>query len=370
MDEDGFLCPLTNYLQFTVDPYHQYDENEMASYKLSSIGSDCRSSQCNARMLTLFDTMKVLNDNGANITNDLYDAVKDHYSHYVDQTCNEIDNYDPSRIEDITGLGTPSEQCEQEFSKYSECVSQFNSLDTLNQEGVKTMCEIMDSSVCKGFRDDLATVKSVCFDSGVNNFVDMLYGMSLITYKIQYQMFCAKDNQGNLCPLTEYLFNAVDDEDLEEETSNGPTQEQLEVIANDCRNASCNARMILISDYTEYMKNTMENAPLIEQAMRTQNSPLLGQVLSMKNSPLLGQVLSMKNTPLLGQVLGNKREESDILMNYVEHYKTGKCSEIDGSDPQFDTIKDDNKYSSDASTMKRMSLSILMMVILSSLFLF
>jgi len=392
-DNYGDICPLSFYIMDTISTVYYGDEdgdqkiddfttigiNEIKFDDLRKIGNECREDQCNARILSLKELSDYITKNELDLESPLIKSefMSTYYTHFKEKTCNVIDDYNPdeennygagdeSPINIDIDFGSPSPECQEEYNRYSECLNQLTGLQLESGEDFKTMCDILSNDQCDTFRNELNDPTTKCIDisdPANMNIMNYFYGVSILSYKMQYLMYCAKDAKGGICPLSQYLLENHEEENLEgtdegidikqiEKEEDVISPEQLKTIAADCRDVSCNARMMSIGKYYEYLQ----------------------------------------------QIMGaDKVEKEDTVQKFIDNYNDGNCSAIDQSDPSLDkdilnnktnskgnddtttndTISDENKnasgedsqQSSDATTFKKMTMTMLMMVMVSSLFL-
>ena len=318
-DAYGNTCPLSWYLQNTFEnERYGHGEEELESLttdQLDVIGEDCRDDKCNARIIAIHETSQYMSQFGYN-TSSIFnddDTMNSYYTNYKEKTCSAIDGYEDTYYggDDNTDFdfdfGNPSPECEKEFVQFSECLMQISGNQLQSEDEIKKMCAAFNSSQCKYVLDSISSPNSKCLDNmdmANPNVMDYFYGVSIVSYKMQYLMYCSKDSQGNTCPLSQYLIDTVEndymDEDEEEDidikeydASTLLPPEQLKVIATDCRDLSCNARMVTIGKYYSYLQKMMSSE--------------------------------------------NGMDSEDTLQAFIKNYKAGDCSSIDGSDPSLDS---------------------------------
>ncbi|ORX41900.1 hypothetical protein BCR36DRAFT_169320, partial [Piromyces finnis] len=300
-DSKGKKCPLTQYLLNTYesDDYLDKELDELSAEQLHIIGDDCRDDRCNMRMLSIFEISQRLSSYGLYTSSYPNDTVNSYIYNYKNKTCHAIDhpnneeikesnnnnsNSNTVTIGDLSDYGTPSTECQKEYNKYSQCIHQLSSLELNSKEGLTQMCSIFSSSPCKDLKNDLTEIRSSCLESkeDTNIVVDKHYGATLISFKIQYQIYCSKNENGDLCPLSYYMINNYESIKENEEIV---SQEQLQMIANDCRDVSCNRRMVNIGEYYDYIQ----------------------------------------------KVFDTTESQDTTIQSYIIYYRNGNCSAIDGS---------------------------------------
>jgi hypothetical protein len=223
-------------------------------------------------------------------------------------------------------LGNPSEACQAEVQKYQSCVTgKASSSEEVTTEKVKAFCSSFDENTCKDFLDDITKSDSACLNTEQVNVADLLTDMEVITVKLQYQILCAKDEKGNVCPLSQYLTDNV--AKLEDNNQTTLTDDQKKIIANDCKSSKCHDRMIALKEYIDKI---------------TTIATSMGASMSDMSSG--GSVLSSNST-------------TTIFNDYYPFYKDNKCGSIDGSSDKSD--------SSDASTLKKITYAFVTMMALS-----
>jgi len=159
--------------------------------------------------------------------------------------------------EDFGNVLEISEECADEMSKYTSCLSKFNmnqseddqgnnlTLTMDSKETVQSYCTLMESEDCHQFLTDIANTESVCLTSP-NNFVDLWNALFLLMYKIPYFVYCSKGKDGAICPLSAYLQEHA----AELSTNNGiiqQTPELLQALTSDCKDSKCHERMASIN---------------------------------------------------------------------------------------------------------------------------
>lgn len=177
-----------------------------------------------------------------------------------------------SEDEDTTENAETTENADT--TENAEDLESEGSLFLMNsKESIQKYCAIMDSDECKPLVEDIEKPDSVCLKKG-SNLSDYFSGFILLTIKAPYLIYCSKGNDGKLCPLSEYLQenteltniyknidisgNAI--ENIEEKISDASiTSEQLKVIAKDCRDSKCNARMVSMYNFIANLLDMYSN---------------------------------------------------------------------------------------------------------------
>jgi len=107
--------------------------------------------------------------------------------------------------------------------------------------------------------EDITNPYTACLNKDTNNLSDFFRSFSIITFKISYLFFCVKDDNGDICPLREYLQDHESEfNDLDENTSE-VNPEQLQIIANDCKDSKCNDRMITMYNFITNLEETFSS---------------------------------------------------------------------------------------------------------------
>jgi len=203
-------------------------------------------------------------------------------------------------------FGAPSEKCLEEMYKYNSCTSKLNmfsdedmdlntSMTMNSKEAIQEYCTTMETDDCKSFIADVEKEKSVCLSEGIEfeNYSNLLNALVIINLRVQYLMYCSKGNDGNLCPLGAYLQDHPNEMNNDSEPSK-LTSEQLQIIANDCKDSICNARMLSLSKIIEVLDSDETNEG--------------GDTSTMSNSPYL-------------------------YHTYIKYYRENKCDAIMNSSP-------------------------------------
>eukprot|EP00833_Pecoramyces_ruminatium_P005183 jgi/Orpsp1_1/1179215/evm.model.c7180000068456.1 len=129
-----------------------------------------------------------------------------------------------------------SDECSNEYSLYNECIEIYNE----NVGDLSKMCSAMNEKVCEQFITDINNISSNCLKN-TSNYMDIVNGISIIRTRISYLTFCIKDNNGDLCPFSQYLINNNYDIDGTYDEMNNLNAFTNSII-NDCKISQCNER--------------------------------------------------------------------------------------------------------------------------------
>ncbi|OUM63464.1 hypothetical protein PIROE2DRAFT_61279 [Piromyces sp. E2] len=300
-DQTGNRCPVSHYSVTHLNDLFTEQESITASQH-DIITQDCQLEECNKKRMAYFNA----SEQYSIINYYLYDYLEDpkaepyflsqltygYQDFYYNKTCDVTDiriagtEKDPEEEEeeeeygDEFTFGTDSNlspQCQKEYTEYSTCLFQLMDIDTDSSKGIKNMCQIMSGAQCHGIVQTISNPSSVCIesiDTKNPNFMDYFYGISILSFKMEYLMYCVTDSQGKVCPLSQYLIDTMINEENNNETGSGGGDggnggdgteediippEQLHIIADDCRNINCNSRMRIINKYANYIENAMKS---------------------------------------------------------------------------------------------------------------
>ncbi|ORX83495.1 hypothetical protein BCR32DRAFT_149107 [Anaeromyces robustus] len=234
------------------------------------------------------------------------------------------------------------ETCENEMELYGECIAAFNTggeegNESNSTESLENSCKLYYDDKCKALVNDSTNSTSVCLSNAEENFSYGITGMLIVGLKMSYLMACYKDTKENLCPLSDYIVKHITDDTLQ--TNNLP-KELLTALANDCRDSNCNKRFVALEEFFTTLGSNSANTGRTESSTNTESTD------SDKTNVLVNELLS----------------------NYLQNYKDGKCGAIDGSSDSKET--DGSSDSKDAAfTLNRITYSFVTIIILSILLL-
>ena len=240
-------------------------------------------------------------------------------------------NLDFSSI--INQLTNPTEECQTEVKKYQECVNGKSSMvKDGTKEEIQAFCNSFDQTTCKDFFNDINKSESACLNTKEPNIADIVSNLDFFAAKLGYQIYCAKGKDEKLCPLSQYIVDNADKLESKDQTL---TVDQLKIIASDCRDDNCQARLISL-------KETSDNIMTIIANIGESGAQMAGQ--------MTGSFLPSNAT-------------SAIFDKYYPSFKEKKCESIVNS-------KDGVNNSSDANTLKKITFTFVTMMLLSAVMLF
>ncbi|OUM61518.1 hypothetical protein PIROE2DRAFT_62460 [Piromyces sp. E2] len=346
-DPQGNMCPLSemmtvNYeMETTDDEENDKTDNENdkddgkdtddifdSPEELKVIADDCRISTCNFRMLLIKKYYEYLQNVLGSDEAISGDNVIMFIDNYLEGNCSGIDNSDSSLDTGIISSksnsndndlinGNPTDACTAEVKKYQKCLSSFDPLEKIDsKEDINMFCSVMDAEPCKEFIDDINKSESACVSIQKPYLLDILSGGVTVAVRAQYQLYCAKDSSGKVCPVTQLLLDNYGQIDKLSEI----TPQQLEIITSDCKDSSCYARMTAFIEFSE-------NIPKLKENLTT-----------------------MTSNELIKEVVKNNIDFdvdssiSDLLNKVSSYYQSKECGTADN------TISDENKFSSDVSS--------------------
>jgi len=143
----------------------------------------------------------------------------------------------------------PSEECQAEYEKYSSCLMSGDSIMNMmgSKESIQQYCASKEAEECKAYREDILNTDLVCLSTG--NMSDGMNGFMLLASKFSYLTYCIKGEDGNYCPLSDYLQENTNSNSVGEDGQ--LSNELIQIIANDCKDSKCNARMAPIIEIAD-----------------------------------------------------------------------------------------------------------------------
>jgi len=187
-------------------------------------------------------------DNGGN--NNGYDNYGYGYGYDYGNYGNDYGNYDN------TGTVTLSADCSKEVEKYQQCINLLiSSSTTLNTStDMKKYCMLFESNECTTFLKDVNVTTSACIKYNSDNYYDISTGVYVLSYRVSYNSYCAKGNDGKYCPFSQYLLNNYEsaNSDTTSSSSNNSLNQEGEVaLSNDCKDNKCHERMVALKSMSD-----------------------------------------------------------------------------------------------------------------------
>jgi len=148
-------------------------------------------------------------------------------------------------------------ECQAEMDKYNPCLlSGESAMSMMNsKESIQKYCASKEVDACKAYRDDILKTEMACTTSG--NLTDMMSAFMVLAARFTYLTYCTKGEDGNYCPLSNYLQENAGNMSTPQEGQ--LTSEQLQAISDDCKDSKCNARMMTILTIGEGFTSMMGN---------------------------------------------------------------------------------------------------------------
>jgi len=134
-----------------------------------------------------------------------------------------------------------SKPCLDVIDSYNECMFDSN----LNQNNLDSNCKIYESQKCQNFYKTRVSGLDACKNENSNSLNVSDFVIDTHHYSVNY--YCARDEDGNICPLSKYNV----------ENMAGLTKEQRRQKFEDALNASCRSKTCLDA-YQEMENQTLK----------------------------------------------------------------------------------------------------------------
>jgi len=238
----------------------------------------------------------------------------------------------------IKRINAISEECENETSEYMTCLDYlgYDSLELETKSSINDFCSIFDEKECTKFVNDISKSDTKCYSETEKRQSDLSTIESVLRMRIAYMIFCAKEKNGEYCPVSDHLKGVF--EDIDDYTTELSDYE-LEILADDCKDENCKARMV-------NLKSVMETYDKIVNNLYDE-----------------GETTSILKEPIL------KLYNSKIY----NIYKNGQCNSL----TNISSIDDDNKNNdsknsgsnSGAANLQKITYSCIAVILLSAILL-
>jgi len=150
----------------------------------------------------------------------------------------DISNFDLSQLTqiDLSFLGiNKNEQCDNALKEYNDCLAGMNEIEDQQKD---TICGTFNSEKCQNFFKN--GVKSV---KGCENLEDMLLRIEEFLVEansVSLKMQCAKDENGQYCPLSNLSTQLIKDAKNKENNNDEEFKQKYnEAVNNTCKSRTC-----------------------------------------------------------------------------------------------------------------------------------
>ncbi|ORX51351.1 hypothetical protein BCR36DRAFT_582898, partial [Piromyces finnis] len=149
---------------------------------------------------------------------------------------NPINSYTPTKN---ININTESISCMLAIKKYGSCLYNLNDTTSLD---FTSACSKFETDNCKEFLNDVYNTTTDC-DGQDDDSIDSL--IKQIRYV--YIAGCSKDENGNLCPLTEFIQKRND------------VKINTDIVNKSCSSANCKRQLHNMIELLPYTKSYVEN---------------------------------------------------------------------------------------------------------------